>query len=310
MKCVIMGGGGFIASHLSDALLAEKHDVHVFDRTEARYLEYSRQRGADIITGDFSNRDDIRRAILNCDVIYHLISATVPQTSNDDPRNDVEANVLSTLYLLDEARKAGGKKIVFVSSGGTVYGVPQAIPIKENHPTEPITSYGICKLIIEKYLHLYWTLYGLKYCVLRVANAYGERQPITGSQGVIATFLDKALRQDELSVWGDGSVIRDYVYAGDVARALGKAAVYSGEMKVFNIGAGQGHSLNEVIEVIEQIVQKPLRTKNTSGRVFDVPINVLDISSAKLYLDWQPTVSLSEGIAREYEWMLNENKKQ
>ncbi len=309
MRCVILGGGGFLGSHLSQVLIANDHEIRIFDRPEARYLEYSHQQGANVLTGDFFNPADIRRAISNCDVVYHLVSVTVPQTSNDNPRYDVEANVLGTLQLLDEMRKAQVKKIVFASSGGTVYGIPQEIPVKEDHPTEPICSYGICKLTIEKYLHLYWTLYGLDYRILRIANAYGERQPITETQGVISTFLDKAIRRSEITVWGDGSVMRDYIHAGDIANAFLRASAHEGEAKIFNIAGGEGHSVSDIVDIIEDLTKEPVRIKYSPGRPFDVPINVLDISRAKLYLNWQPVVGLQEGISRVFEWMVRKRKE-
>ena len=309
MKCVILGGGGFLGSHLSKVLITNGFNVRIFDRPEARFLEYSDQQGVAVVTGDFFNPEDISRAISDCDLVYHLVSTTVPQTSNDNPCYDVETNVLGTIRLLDAARKADVKKIVFVSSGGTVYGIPQEIPIKEDHPTEPICSYGIGKLTIEKYLHLYWTLYGMDYSILRVANAYGERQPIQGTQGVIGAFLDKALHNSEITVWGDGSIMRDFIYVGDIIDAFIKAGTYSGEHKVFNIGAGQGHSVNEIINIIEQVIRRPLLINNMPGRVFDIPVNVLDISRAKAHLNWQPAISLLEGISRTIEWMAKEQEK-
>lgn len=309
MKCVILGGGGFIGSHLSETLIASGDEVTVFDRPDARYLESARRQGASIITGDFLNSDDLGRAIAGRTVVYHLVSATVPQSSNDDPRYDVEANIIGTLKLLDELRKARTPRLVFASSGGTVYGIPQEIPIKESHPTEPTSSYGICKLAIEKYLHLYWTLYGLDYRILRPANAYGERQPVTETQGVISACLDKALRGDKIPLWGDGSIIRDFVYAGDIAQAFLKAATYQGEKRIFNIGSGQGHSLNDILDTIANIVRQPLKVERGPGRAYDVPMNILDITSAKRDLEWEPTVALLDGISREHEWMLKARRQ-
>jgi UDP-glucose 4-epimerase len=306
MRCVVVGGGGFIGSHLCEALLAEGHEVTVFDRAEAPNLDRLRQKGAILSIGDFFNHDDLQRSLENQDVVFHLLSTTVPQTSNDDPAYDVEANVIGTLRLLDLARKAHIKKMIFASSGGTVYGIPQEIPIKESHPTDPTSSYGIAKLSIEKYLHLYWILYGSDYCVLRLANAYGERQRSTATQGVIPVFLERALRNNEINVWGDGSVMRDYIFVTDISNALVKVLTYSGEMKVFNIGSGQGHSLNDVIHVIESVTGRPLQVKYTNGRSFDVPVSVLDISRAKNYLNWVPTINLFEGVTRMYAWMLKE----
>jgi UDP-glucose 4-epimerase len=302
MKCLILGGGGFIGSHLSDTLLASNHDVNILARPSSRYLEYAKSQGAHVFLGDYLNPQDMGPALSGCEVLYHLISATVPQTSNDNPIMDVEANIVGTIHLLDQARRAGVRQVIFASSGGTVYGVPQEIPIKENHPTEPTSSYGIGKLAIEKYLHLYWVLYGLDYRILRIANAYGARQPITATQGVISSFLDKALHGKDLMIWGDGTVIRDYIYVTDIAAALMKAALYDGEHRIFNIGAGRGHSLNDIIESIEQVVRHPLQLKYMPARIFDVPVNILDISQAKLHLNWQPAIGLQEGISRTYEW--------
>jgi len=306
MRCAVFGGGGFIGSNLCEALLAHGHDVTVFDKGKSRNLDNLKQNGAILSIGDFFNPEDVRRSLVNQDVVFHLLATTVPQTSNDDSSYDVETNVIGTLKFLDLARKAQIKKIIFASSGGTVYGIPQEIPIKENHPTDPTSSYGITKLTIEKYLHLYWVLYGLDYCVLRIANAYGEKQRPTITQGVIAAFLERALQNKEVSVWGDGSVIRDYIFVTDISNALLKALSYSGAMKIFNISSGQGHSLIDVIHVIESITKRPLQVKYTNGRSFDVPISVLDISRAKNYLDWAPTISLFEGIARMYAWMTKE----
>jgi UDP-glucose 4-epimerase len=302
MNCLVLGGNGFIGSHLVDQLLAEGHKVRVFDKNE----EYYRKplASVDYQYGDFGNRGLLMEALANIDVVFHLISTTLPKTSNDDPAFDVQSNVIETLFLLEQCITQKVKKIIFISSGGTVYGNPSVLPIPENSPTEPECSYGITKLTIEKYLYLYRFLHGLDYCVLRLANAYGERQRPTATQGVIPVFLERALRNDEIVVWGDGSVIRDYVYVTDIASALLKALTYSGDTKVFNIGSGEQYSLNEVIQLIEHVTGQPLKVKYTEGRSFDVPINVLDVSRAKSFLNWTPTVSLSEGIARMYAWML------
>jgi len=301
MNCLVLGGNGFIGSHLVDQLLAEGHKVRVFDKNE----EYYRKplASVDYQYGDFGNRGLLMEALANIDIVFHLISTTLPKTSNDDPAFDVQSNVIETLFLLEQCITRKVKKIIFISSGGTVYGKPSVLPIPENSPTDPECSYGITKLAIEKYLYLYWFLHGLDYCVLRLANAYGERQRPTATQGVIPVFLERALRNDEIVVWGDGSVIRDYVYVTDIVSALLKALTYSGDMKVFNIGSGKKYSLNEVIQLIQHVTGQPLKVKYTEGRSFDVPINILDVSRAKSYLNWTPAVSLSEGLTRIYTWM-------
>jgi UDP-glucose 4-epimerase len=306
MRCLILGGGGFIGSHLRQGLLACGYEVAVLDRPDARYLDLPGETHTQVFTGDFSNPAEAAPALEGCEVVFHLVSATVPQTSNENPSLDIQANVLGTLRLLEAARSAGVKRVVFASSGGTVYGIPQELPIKEGHPTNPTTSYGISKLAIEKYLHLFWSSFGIDYRILRISNAYGIRQPVTPTQGVIAAFLDKALQHEELVIWGDGSVMRDYIYVSDIVDALIKAAAHEGEYKIFNIGAGQGHSLLDIISSIEQVTQQSLQVKYLPGRPFDVPVNVLDIARADLQLDWRPAVALPEGISRTYKWMMAE----
>jgi len=304
MKYAVLGGGGFIGSHLTESLLMLGHDVTILDRPQARYLARAKRAGAKIVKGDFLNIYDLKKTIAGAEVVYHLISTTVPQTATNDPLFDAETNLLGTVKLLQEAKKAQVRRIIFTSSGGTVYGIPQKVPITEDHPTEPIGAYGISKLTIEKYLHLYWTLYEVQYCVLRVANAYGERQPIKESQGVIPAFLDKIMHDEPLEIWGDGSVIRDYVHVNDIVNALLKSALYREPTGIFNIGAGRGHSLNELIEIMKNVIGKSIRVNYASGRTFDVPVNILDISHAKAQLVWEPIIGIEMGIGRMFEWML------
>ena len=211
MKCLVLGGGGFLGSHLSEALLAQGHAVRIFDRPNlTRFKTFSTGEAVQWVEGDFVNRAHLAEAVCGCDVIYHMVSTTLPRSSNENPAYDVESNVVGTLHLLEAARANRIKQTIFVSSGGTVYGVPQQVPIKESHPTDPICSYGISKLAIEKFLHLFQTLYGMEYCILRLANPFGERQRLATAQGAVAVFLAKALRNEEIEIWGDGSVVRDY----------------------------------------------------------------------------------------------------
>jgi UDP-glucose 4-epimerase len=303
MKCVLLGGAGFLGSHLTERLLEAGHAVRVFDRPD-RALASGFPRYADVewVEGDFLNVEDVRRAICGRETVFHLVSTTLPKTSNENPVYDVESNVVGTLHLLEAWRQEQGGKVVFVSSGGTVYGPPHSVPISENHPTEPISSYGITKLAIEKYLELYRVLHGVDYCVLRLSNPYGERQRIASVQGAVTTFLFRAHRGEPIEIWGDGSVVRDYVYAGDVADALVRALGYRGERRIINIGGGVGRSLNQILAAVEQIVGKPVERRYLPGRKFDVLTNVLDIRLAREALGWQPATGFTEGLARTLRW--------
>jgi UDP-glucose 4-epimerase len=248
-RCLVLGGRGFIGSHLVDALLIRGFSVRCFDRPHVIPLgdAHLTNSNFELCEGDFASETDVAEALEGCDVCYHLVSTTLPKSSNADPIFDVETNVLGTVRLLTHAVKAGMKKVIFVSSGGTVYGVPTRTPIPEEHPTDPICSYGITKLAIEKYLGLFKQLHGLDYTVLRLANPYGERQRTYASQGAVAVFLGKVLRGESVEIWGDGSVVRDYIHIADVVDALLVALEQTGNEHVFNIGAGRGHSLNEVL---------------------------------------------------------------
>ncbi len=189
-RCLVLGGAGFLGSHIVDALVESGSAVRVFDRVPRRAAVPT---AVEWVEGDFGNRGDLSAAAEGCEVAIHLVATTLPKTSNDDPIHDLETNLLPTVRFLDVARDLGVRRIVFASSGGTVYGIPAGVPIPETHPTHPICSYGIHKLAIEQYLHLYHTLHGLEYCVLRLANPFGERQRADLSQGAVAVFLDKAI---------------------------------------------------------------------------------------------------------------------
>lgn len=304
MKCLILGGGGFLGSHLSEALLAQGYTVRIFDRPNLlRFKSFQYDQNLEWFEGDFINREQIAQAVCGCDVIYHLISTTLPRSSNENPTYDVETNVVGTLHLLEVAQKNNIKKVIFVSSGGTVYGIPQEVPIKESHPTEPICSYGIVKLAIEKYLNLFHLLHGMDYCVLRLANPFGERQRISAEQGAVTVFLDKALRKEEIAIWGDGSVVRDYFYVGDAVSAMTKALAYTGSSGVFNIGSGTGQSLNQILDSIEALLGTPIRKAYLPAREFDVPVSVLDISKAAELLDWRPETTFPDGLSRTARWL-------
>jgi UDP-glucose 4-epimerase len=210
--------------------------------------------------------------------------------------------------LLHHALHAGIRKVVFLSSGGAVYGLPLWLPIPEHHPTNPICSYGITKLAVEKYLGMFEKLYGLEYVVLRISNLYGERQRTKSSQGAVAVFLGKALAGENIEIWGDGSVIRDYVHIADVVNAILASAQYDGPERIFNIGFGVGISLNEVISEIECAMGMKVSRTYVKGRAFDVPSSVLGIECAKRELRWEPEISFPVGLRRTLRWLAPDKK--
>ncbi len=303
-RCLILGGKGFMGSHLVEALLQRGWPVKVLDRANIRPLnDKSVAARVEWLDGDFTSDADVGRALADCDVCYHLVSTTLPQSSNADPVFDVETNIAGTLRMLNHAVRLGVKKVVFISSGGTVYGIPQSVPIDEDHPTNPICSYGITKLAIEKYLHLYRILHGLNYTALRLSNPFGERQRLQASQGAVTVFMGKVLRGETIEIWGDGSVVRDYIYIGDAVAAMVAAASYTGDERVLNIGSGIGINLNEILLAIEQVTGRKAERRYTASRAFDVPVSVLAIDRARTALAWAPSTPFAEGLRKLHAWM-------
>ena len=304
MNCLVLGGAGFIGSHLVDALLAHGHRVRVYDRLNIDKRNLAQVLpNIEFLGGDFLDESCTIKALDEIDVVYHLISTTIPGSSNNNPIYDIESNLVGTVKWLTVARNSGVKQIVFTSSGGAIYGAPTIAPIPEAHPTNPICSYGITKLAIEKYLHLFYHLYGLDYTVLRIANLYGERQNPHSGLGAITNFLWHAIKHKPITIWGDGSVARDYVYISDLVSALLRVIEDEAPSRIYNIGRGIPVTLNEIVDRIGYVTGLELEVNYTPGRKFDVPVNCLDVSLARKELDWSPKVRLEEGIDRTFSWL-------
>jgi UDP-glucose 4-epimerase len=304
MNCVIFGGGGFIGSAVADRLLLDGHFVRIFERPRVEpYRKFDHSEHLEWMTGDFFSTQDVNVAIDGADTVIHLISTTLPKGSNDDPIYDVQSNLVPTIQMLNAMVAQKIPKVIFISSGGTIYGMPTYLPIDEKHPTDPYVSYGITKLAIEKYLLLFEREYDIKATILRVANPFGERQRIETAQGAVTMFLYRALRSQCIEIWGDGSITRDYVYIKDVADAFALALKYSGPKNVFNISSGRGTSLNELTELLEGVLGRSIKRRYLPGRSFDVNISILDNNLARQELGWIPKTHLKEGIIRTMAWM-------
>ena len=217
MHCLVLGGAGFIGSNIVAALVEKGHQVRIFDLPNISLHNLIEcMNSIEFIAGDFNNSNDISAALKGIDVVVHLVCSTVPGPSNENPIYDAKTNILGTLNFLETALQESVKKVIFASSGGTVYGIPETLPISETHPTNPICSYGITKLAIEKYLGLFNHLYNLNYNVLRLGNVYGKGQRTDSVQGAVGVFLGKALSNEVIKIWGDGSVVRDYLFISDL----------------------------------------------------------------------------------------------
>ena len=306
MSILIIGGCGFIGSHIAEALQSSGDDLIIFDRNADRQ-QSSTQACANYIKGEFGNRGELSRIFEKHVIshVVHLAASTLPSSSNRDPEFDVVTNVCDTIALLDLCVQHSVGKILFLSSGGTVYGIPRYLPINEDHPTDPICSYGITKLAVEKYLQLYNHLYGLDFVALRAANPYGPRQLPTARQGVISVFAFQMLCGNEIVIWGDGDVVRDYFHIRDLADLciLALKAPVSG---VFNAGSGVGRSLRDVIASLERVIGCDARVHFEKGRALDVPRVVLDHKLAQQAFGWNQKIGFEEGLQSVKQWLLKE----
>lgn len=292
-RVLVTGGAGFIGKHLIRSLLTEGYQVRSLDLNKPDICDVN----LESMDGSFTNSECIENALVDVDIIYHLASTTIPQKSNEYPIDDINTNLAGSVDLINKSILAGVKRFIFVSSGGTVYGVPSYLPVDENHPTNPLCSYGIVKLAIEKYLLMYQQVSPLDCSIVRLSNPYGENQNPKSGLGVITTFCDKAIRGERLEIWGDGSVVRDYIHISDVVKAL--LAIVKNDLSnnpIINVGYGVGHSLNDVIKLIERTLKRPVNKNYHPGRDFDIQKIYLDNTMAKQKLSWKPSVSLNRGV--------------
>lgn len=301
-KALVIGGNGFIGSHLADRLIEDKWDISVLDIQKRRYGSTPDQ--VNYIQGDLNQLYLVREALVDVDVVFHLAWASIHEIANQDPAADISANLIPSIHLIEACRNAGVRRFVFISSGGTVYGPAESLPILESHPKRPVNGYGITKLMVEKYLQMFNHLYGLDYAVLRPSVPYGPRQNPLGRQGAVAVFLYRVANRLPITIWGDGSISRDYFYISDLVAALLLVAdqPISGE-RVFNIGGSKEISLNDLLVQVEETVGEKAVVKFEPSRKFDAPRIVLDTSLARTVLGWTPKIELPEGLVSTWDWM-------
>ena len=305
MNKLILGAAGFIGTNLAIKIAQDNNDkITLVDKKKDYFNNINKYNYNNIIIKESSLDINMDFKILeNQDIVYHLVSSNVPTTSNKHITNDIQSNVIFSSNLLEACVKYKVKKVIFISSGGTVYGKESDCPLSENTPTNPISSYGIQKVTIEKLLYLYNYMYGLDYRIIRLANPYGPYQRPNGVLGAVTTFTYRALKGEEIQVYGDGTVIRDFIYIDDAIRAITKIESGECEYKTFNLGCGYGTSINDVLNIIKHSLNANIIVRYESGRKVDVPVNYLDISRYEKYYGKLNPISLEEGIVKTAEFM-------
>jgi len=303
---MLLGAAGFIGTNLVIELAKKPgNEITVVDRDKRYFktLENMHLPRVRFVESKLTMNSDYEGLIEGQDLLYHLISTTTPTTSNQCIAEELKENVVLSANLFEACVHQNVRKVVFLSSGGTVYGKESECPLNENTSTNPITSYGIQKVSIEKLLYLFNYLYGLEYRIVRLANPYGPFQRPNGVLGAVTTFTYKALKDEEITVYGDGSVVRDFIYIDDAVRGIQRIVEGNDENKIFNLGCGYGTSIKEVLGAIERALNVRLKINYTEARKVDVPVNYLDIKRFETAYGRLNPISLEEGIKKTAEFM-------
>jgi len=306
-RLLIFGGAGFLGNALTRRLLQEGHRIDRLVRRPVQPLGVHDR----LHPGDLGDRALLSRLLDACDVVVHLASDTTPGSSTGQPVMESQANLMPSLGLLEALQSHPGLPLLFVSSGGTLYGNPAASPVSENAPLQPLSYHGAGKLAMEAFLHALHQQYGNPVCILRPSNLYGPGQSLRDGFGLIRTMLEHARAGTPMTLWGDGGNVRDYLYIDDMVEALvqGIDQILAGPAqpprgwRIYNVGAGVGLSILEVHRLVESITGRELHFDPRPARSGDVRSVVLDCARITGELGWRAQTPLSQGIARTWAWL-------
>ncbi len=300
-KVLVTGGAGFIGSHVADALVSRGHEVHILDDLSSGRRE-NVPGGAELHVMDVRSPDVYRLfESRRFDVLVHHAAQMDVRRSVADPSFDADVNIRGLLNLMEAGRANGLSKVVFASTGGAIYGEPDTVPQDESHVLQPMSPYGIAKLASEKYLHYYFSEFGIPYVALRYGNVYGPRQNPHGEAGVVAIFTTRLLSGLHPVINGDGQQTRDYVFVGDVVSANLAALEVSG-CEVVNVGTAVETSVNTLFRILRDLIAPDVPETHGPAKPGEQKRSVLSFGRAARVLGWQPTVDVETGLARTVEW--------
>jgi UDP-glucose 4-epimerase len=301
-KCLVLGANGFLGSHLVDHLVGAGHDVRAFDRYPDDKARFEPSQKVEKVAGNFLNRQDLADALEGVEYVFHFISTTTPISSDNDPLIDVETNIRMSIELLQECVNKGVKKVVFASTGGAIYGLNSSENVGETIVPQPVSPYAIGKLTIEHYMRYFAKKHGLQGLVYRISNPYGERQSLAAKQGVIPIFLQHIAKDEPITILGDGSMVRDYIYVKDVARLI-TDSFESASQDLYNLGSGSGHTINQIVDVMKQVVGQDFKIEHRENLATFVDKIVLNPNRFIEEFNLRPEVSLEDGINATWQYV-------
>lgn len=304
-EVLLIGGMGYVGRQLLKPLIAAGYRVHVLDR---KAPEPEQKRIGNIEFHEYlnSNESTLRDVLPRCSTVFYLASDSVPTTTVRNPSREGELNLVPFLRFLDIFQDYSDTHLVYFSSGGTIYGNPETIPVDESSPVAPISYHGAGKAAIETFLRVCSRQYDNRITILRPSNLYGPDQPYVSGFGIIRSMMEKLKQDQPVEIWGDGEVIRDYLYINDFVSACLACIRFENQQKkfrIFNVSSGQSLSINQLCHEIEEATERRLRKVYLPGRAIDVKSVILDYSRIKQELGWQPVVGINEGLRRTWQWI-------
>lgn len=308
MKSIfILGGGGFIGKTLAEEFLNRGYRVAVYDTLgEEQFENFEKKKELIIYKGNMEEYEKMEEVLKKekPDAIFHLVCNILPGSREDEVLKYMDLNMNSTLKLFEIMRDTKVKKLVYVSSGGAIYGANGKSINNEDDELKPINFYGWIKYAIEKYIKAYHNIYGFDYLIVRPSNPFGKYQNINGRQGIVAVVMGKVLKDEKIEIWGDGTVVRDYIPAVDMAGYVAELLDNKNWNRVYNIGSGIGKSIKEILRIIEKVSGKKLNVDYKPGRKEDITVNILDVSRIKK----ETGIVIEDNIEKELEQMWNDIK--
>lgn len=304
-KCLVIGGNGFIGSHVVDSLEVRGHSVTVFDR-HRRGPARLEGRSVQVIQGDFLNSADVQAALADQEIVLHMLSLTDPATAEGDPTLDIRTNITSSVQLFAACAAAGVSRVYFASSGGAIYGDQDRQVFRETDVTLPVSPYAIGKQAIESYLRYFRRTHGLESTTFRISNPYGPRQNPLKRQGVIPIFLRRVAEGASLTVFGDGSMIRDYLYVADLAEMIAEVVTVGARHDLYNLGSGIGTSISDVVATIQEVVGRNVEVAHQPRPATFVDHVVLSVDRFQSEFTTRATTDLTDGVRRTWEEMTSD----